>query len=170
MNWNANLELQHIYLEVQAERFHHLRTFMEAYFCFQHNYVTSKGHSDWQKMLPDLPHSQAATCLSESKREWWIPCPVIIGLLKALLRDECANIENIQAVLDHYVGFVLISEDEQKTLKQRGLQSAMPASFYQENSTEFQCALSRFRAVNIEFSSCIPTVSVVPYPQERKEV
>ena len=166
MNWNAELELQHIYLEVQAERFHHLRVFMEDYFCFQHGYVTEKGVCDWRKMLPDLPKSRMVIHNMDAKREWLIPCSVIIGLFKVLVRDEYANKENIQAILDCYVGFVLISEQEQQRLKQKGWQSAMPISFYQPKSSDFQCAFSRFSALKIAFPSITSSLSVTAYPKE----
>lgn len=50
-SFNASIELQHIYLEVYSERYCHLRTFLESYYCYQHGLVTKQGKPDWVKFL-----------------------------------------------------------------------------------------------------------------------
>jgi hypothetical protein len=52
-SFNASIELQHIYLEVYSERYCHLRTFLESYYCYQHGLVTKQGKPDWVQILKE---------------------------------------------------------------------------------------------------------------------
>ncbi|MGF1873265.1 hypothetical protein [Photobacterium indicum] len=152
--FHINLELQHIYLEVYAERFHYLRRFLESYYCYQHNLVTKQGKMDWEGIFRHAQRSKAASHISNRKllvREMTLPLPVLIGMLKVLVRDDEASIENIQQLLDAYLSYVVITREEHQALKKAGLLERMPSTYYQENSADFHLASSRFSAVDITF-------------------
>jgi hypothetical protein len=152
--FHINIELQHIYLEVHAERFHYLRRFLESYYCYQHNLVTKQGKSDWEGIFLHAQRSKAARGIANRKllvREMTLPLPVLIGMLKELARDDEASIENIQQLLDAYLSYVVITREEHLMLKKAGLLERMPSTYYQEKSTDFHLASSRFTAVDITF-------------------
>jgi hypothetical protein len=152
--FHINLELQHIYLEVHAERFHYLRRFLESYYCYQHNLVTKQGKMDWESIFQYAQRSKAASNISNRKqlvREMVLPLPVLIGMLKALVRDDEASIENIQQLLDVHFSYVIITREEHLALKKMGLLERMPTTYYQKKSTNFHLVSSRFSAVDITF-------------------
>jgi len=153
--FHANLELQHIYLEVYAERFHYLRHFLEAYYCYQHDLVTNQGKADWEAIFDHGTRSLAASKVSNRKRlvrEMTLPLPVITGMLKTLVRDDEASIEQIQCMLDKHLHYVIITREEHVALKKAGLSERMPAAFYQQDADEYQNPYSRFNAVDICFN------------------
>ncbi|EAS41540.1 hypothetical protein C9J48_11695 [Photobacterium profundum] len=152
--FHINIELQHIYLEVHAERFHYLRNFFESYYCYQHNLVTKKGKMDWEGIFQHAQRSKSARDISNRKqlvREMTLPLPVLTGMLKVLVRDDEASIDNIQCLLDTHLSYVVITREEHLMLKKAGLLERMPATYYQEKSTNFHLASSRFTAVDITF-------------------
>ncbi|OAN13038.1 hypothetical protein A3K86_15340 [Photobacterium jeanii] len=149
---DLELELQHIYLEVNAERYHYLPQFFEAYYCHRHNLVTKQGKVDWEAIFDFAPRSQAARGVSQRKelvREWLLPTSVVVGQLKALVRDEELSLTNIQAVLDCALQYVILTRGEAQALKQKGLQTTMPASYYQPSHQDYQKSTARFDKVNI---------------------
>ncbi|MEC6813495.1 hypothetical protein [Photobacterium toruni] len=151
-NFNANLELQHIYLEVYSERYSHLRTFLESYYCYQHGLVTKQGKPDWIQIFTIGKRTVAAHHIQERKllvREMMMPLSVITGYLKALVRDDEATIENIQAVIDDHLEYVLMTRAEYNALVQAGLKEAMPASYYQPLHDDYRCINARFDAAGI---------------------
>lgn len=86
------LELQHIYLEVYNERFHNLKEYCEAYYCYKHNLVTRHGKPDWLGIFTTANYSLKAQQCSNRKllsRDLWLPMTVIIGQLKAFVRQSC---------------------------------------------------------------------------------
>ncbi|SKA15690.1 hypothetical protein [Photobacterium toruni] len=151
-NFNANFELQHIYLEVYSERYSHLRTFLESYYCYQHGLVTKQGKPDWIQIFTIGKRTVAAHHIQERKllvREMMMPLSVITGYLKALVRDDEATIENIQAVIDDHLEYVLMTRAEYNALVQAGLKEAMPASYYQPLHDDYHCINARFDAAGI---------------------
>ncbi|WP_231579395.1 hypothetical protein [Photobacterium iliopiscarium] len=104
--FNASLELQHIYLEVYAERYSHLRTFLESYYCYQHGLVTKQGKPDWIQIFNVGKRTIAAHKIQERKllvREMMLPLSVIMGHFKTLVRDDEATIENIKMIIDEHL-------------------------------------------------------------------
>ena len=151
---NASIELQHIYLEVYSERYCHLRTFLESYYCYKHGLVTKQGKPDWIQIFNVGKRTIAATLIKERKllvREMMMPLSVITGHLKTLVRDDEATIENIQAVVDEYLQYVIMTREEYNALVQAGLKDAMPASYYQLSHVDYCCINTRFDAVGITF-------------------
>lgn len=150
--FNANIELQHIYLEVYSERYCHLRTFLESYYCYQHGLVTKQGKPDWIQIFNVGKRTVAATQIKERKllvREMVMPLSVIMGHFKALVRDDEATINSIQAVIDDYLEYVIMTREEYNALVQAGLKETMPASYYQPLHKDYHCINSRFDVVGI---------------------
>jgi len=150
--FNANIELQHIYLEVYAERFHFLRQFFEAYYCYQHHLVTRQGKADWEQIFDHAIRSKAASRIENRKqlvREFRLPLPVLTGKLKALVRDEEQSIDSIKRLLDTYLDYVILTRDEFHKLKAAGLHERMPADYYRPGTEFYQHGDSRFLAVGI---------------------
>lgn len=151
-NFNANIELQHIYLEVYNERYHHLGAFIEAYYCHRHGLVTKQGKPDWLQIFTKGTRTLAAAAIVERKRlvrDLVVPLTVIVGYLKTLVRDDRLSLDTIKKVLDHYVIYIIMTRYEHEQLVNAGLKNVMPASYYQENHQDHFCFYARFNAVNI---------------------
>ena len=151
-SFNASIELQHIYLEVYAERYCHLRMFLEAYYCYRHDLVTKQGKPDWIQIFNVGKRTVAASQIKERKllvREMIVPLSVITGYLKVLVRDDDATLDNIQAVVDEYLEYIIITRAEYNTLVQAGLKESMPAGYYQPSDVDYRRINTRFDAVGI---------------------
>lgn len=153
--FNANLELQHIYLEVHAERFHYLRLYFEGYYCYRHQLVTRQGKADWEQIFDHSTRSMAARRITNRKqlvRELRLPLSVLTGKLKALVRDDELSLDAIKHLLDTYLDYAILTREEFQRLKAAGLHDRMSADYYQQGSIGYQNTDSRFIAVGIEFS------------------
>ena len=153
-DFNANLELQHIYLEVYAERFHYLRQFFEGYYCYRHHLVTRQGKADWEQIFEHGARSQAASLIKDRKqlvREFRLPLSVLTGKLKALVRDDELSIDTIKQLLDTHLEYVILTCQELQKLKAAGLVQRMPANYYRQGTASYQCTESRFSAAGITF-------------------
>lgn len=151
-NFNASLELQHIYLEVYAERYSHLRTFLESYYCYQHGLVTKQGKPDWIQIFNVGKRTIAAHKIQERKllvREMMLPLSVIMGYLKTLVRDDEATIENIKMIIDEHLEYVIMTREEYDALVKAGLKEAMPIGYYQATDARYCCINARFDVVGI---------------------
>lgn len=152
--FNANLELQHIYLEAYSERYFSLGQYFEAYYCYRHNLVTRQGKPDWQQLFAFAKASvQAKACSTrkETIKELVLPVSVMTGKLKALVRDDELSVETIGKLLDEQLDYVILSRSELKKICLLGYENRMPASFYQRGSTEYQNPMSRFNLAEIQF-------------------
>lgn len=155
LDYYAGIELQHIYLEVYAERYHSLRQYFEAYYCYRHGLVTRQNKPDWAQILPHAMPSEAARatgnlklCVSELK----LPLEVMVGKLKTLVRDDELSVAAIQHLLEQELAYVRITREEWKRLKDKGLLKAMPADYYRPDAQCYQDADSRFQRAAISFS------------------
>lgn len=153
-DFNANLELQHIYLEAYAERYHSLRQYFEAYYCYRHGLITRQGKPDWGQIFQFAPHSHSAKACTDKKqcvRELWLPLSVLVGRLKALVRDDELTVEAIQDLLDDALHYVIVSREEWNALKKNGWVENMPAEFYQPQNPHYQDPHDRFTRLGIAF-------------------
>ncbi|MEC6823694.1 hypothetical protein VXS02_09655 [Photobacterium piscicola] len=151
-NFNVNLELQHIYLEVYSERYSHLRTFLESYYCYQHGLVTKQGKPDWIQIFNIGKRTVAAHHIQERKllvREMIMPLSVLTGYLKTLVRDDEATIDNIKTIIDEHLEYVIMTREEYNTLVDAGLKESMPAGYYQASEASYRCINARFDVVGI---------------------
>ncbi|MGF1690725.1 hypothetical protein [Photobacterium kagoshimensis] len=151
-NFHLNLELQHIYLEVNAERFHYLPLFFESYYCHRHGIVTNNDKVDWEGIFKVAPRSLLAQRVTDRKqlvREWFLPSAVLIGQLKAMVRDEQLSLTALQTALDQKLFYVVITREEQAKLKQQGRLKSMPASYYQTSHKDYGNPFTRFLNADI---------------------
>lgn len=154
--FNAHLELQHIFLEAHAERFHYLSTFFEGYYCYRYQLVTRQGKADWTQIFEHGVRSKAASQIADRKqliREPRLPFAVLTGKLKELVRDDELNFESLQSLLDEHLEYTVLTREEFQKLKAAGLSERMPAGYYRSASPEYQNTDARFEAVGIEFLS-----------------
>ena len=152
--FNANLELQHIYIEANSERYYSLGKYFEAYYCYQHNLVTRQGKPDWQQLFAFAKTSlQAKACSSrkETIKELVLPVSVLTGKLKALVRDDELTVDAIGKLLDKHLEYVILSRGELQKLHQLGYENRMPSSFYRPDNAEYQNPMSRFNLAEIQF-------------------
>ena len=150
--FNASLELQHIYLEVYAERYSHLRTFLESYYCYQLGLVTKQGKPDWIQIFNVGKRTIAAHKIQERKllvREMMLPLSVIMGHFKTLVRDDEATIENIKMIIDEHLEYVIMTREEYNALVKAGLKETMPIGYYQATDAHYCCINARFDVVGI---------------------
>ncbi|GAB3530592.1 hypothetical protein [Photobacterium alginatilyticum] len=152
--FNAHLELQHIFLEAHAERFHYLSTFFEGYYCYRYQLVTRQGKADWTQIFEHGVRSKAASQIADRKqlvREPRLPFAVLTGKLKELVRDDELNLESLQSLLDEHLEYTVLTREEFQKLKAAGLTERMPAGYYRPASSDFQSTDARFEAVGIKF-------------------
>ncbi|MDV5170027.1 hypothetical protein [Photobacterium rosenbergii] len=153
-DFNANLELQHIYLEVYSERYHSLKQYLEAYYCYRHNLVTRQGKPDWQQIFSFAKASkQAKQCKArkDTIKELVLPLSVLTGMLKVLVRDDELTVEAIGTLLDENLDYVILSRNEWHSLCELGLDNRMPPAFYQPDNPDYQDHMSRFNLAEIQF-------------------
>jgi len=143
---DQDIELEHIYLEVKAERWHHIERFLFSYYCYKCGYVTKGGKPDWEEARRSVTRSAKFTQLSDSVLEPVVPLEVIIGEVKRYWRDGELTPATLQRIIDCLLDYVVIAKQELRALKKAGLQNAMPASWFQSNERE---PLARFNATGI---------------------
>ena len=150
--FNADLELQHIYLEVYAERYHHLKSFIEAYYCFTHGAVTKNDKPDWEAIFDTgirTTQSQGVVDRKLLVRDMLVPFSVLVGMMKTMVRDDDLTIEGLRQLLDEKLKYVVLTRIEHSILDKQGLKDAMPASFYQTNSHYYQRNTARYDVAGI---------------------
>lgn len=153
-DFHANLELQHIYLEAYAERYHFLKQFFESYYCYRHGLLTRNGKADWEQIFEFSPRTVAATKVTDRKqlvRELRMPLAVLTGKLKEMVRDDELSIESIKQLLDSHLDYIILTRHEHQKLKKAGLLDRMPADYYQQNSDNYLVTDARFGVVGICF-------------------
>ncbi|MGF1703158.1 hypothetical protein L4D09_22975 [Photobacterium makurazakiensis] len=151
--FNANIELQHIYLEAYAERYHSLRQYFEAYYCYRHQLVTRQGKPDWEQIFDVARRTKQAANITDRKqtvRELLLPLSVLTGKLKTLVRDERLTIEAISQLLDESLEYIILGRQEWQALKQHGWLEAMPPEYYQPTNLSYLDTNLRFQRVGIE--------------------
>lgn len=126
---NANIELEHIQLELKYNRFHHLRAFVDQYYCYCKGHVTKSGKAKWSDILWSGNTSKLASKTRDPKavvKEHVIPLNVITDKLKTLARDNKTSKFDIKNVLDKYIIFATITKEEDALLREAKLTSTMP--------------------------------------------
>ncbi|TFH92726.1 hypothetical protein [Vibrio ouci] len=146
---DLELEFEHIYLEVKAQRWHQVERFLFSYYCYKHDYVSKLGKPDWELARQSVAHSTHCKSLKESTLEPVVPLSVVIGEIKRYWRDGELTPSNLRRVLDTLLDYVLISKAELQALKNAGLQNAMPASWYQSQE---RIPTERLTSVGIEIT------------------
>ncbi|EKO3783002.1 hypothetical protein V9R59_003778 [Vibrio harveyi] len=138
---DADIELQHLWLEVQAERWQNLSRFLFSYYCYKHNLVSKTNKVCWETARALLPCSKAITERKHAVIEPLIPEDTVVGLLKTISKDGDMSFEMMASTLDTFVRYVVISKQEKAQLKPN-----MPASWYQQESKPL---MARFELAGI---------------------
>lgn len=150
---NADLELQHILLEIESGRAHHLRHFVDQWYCYQHSLVSRYGNADWDLIFDDYPRTrysvsaqkEQARAASLGNKEWWkspskfgrehtIPLQVITDILLSLSSrwdsyTQQQKLDEIELALKKLLVFSIIADFEDKLLSSNGLKQSMPKAW-----------------------------------------
>lgn len=141
---DADIELQHIWLEVQTQRWHNIPRFLFSYYCFKHNLVSKTNKPCWETAREALPASTTIQTRKDSVIEPLVPEDTVIGLLKTLSKDEEISFDAMVQTLEAFLHYVVISKQEKAKLKPN-----MPASWYQEIEKPLK---ARFELAGISIS------------------
>jgi hypothetical protein len=138
---DADIELQHIWLEVHTERWHNVPRFLFSYYCYKHNFVSKTNKPCWETARSELPASNTIQTRKNSVIEPLVPEDAVVGLLKTLSKDGGMSFDAMAKTLKDYLHYVVISKQEQVKLKPN-----MPASWYQKSKKPL---LERFELAGI---------------------
>ncbi|OAJ94198.1 hypothetical protein [Vibrio bivalvicida] len=143
---DLDIEFEHIYLEVKAERWPRLERFLFSYYCYREGFVTSNNKPDWETARAKAPRSFQVQDIRDSALEPIVPLTVVIGEIKRYWRDGKLTPNSLRRILDSLLHYATISKQELTELKKAGLQNAMPACWYQSEKKDTH---SRFKTINI---------------------
>ncbi|PIB17304.1 hypothetical protein [Vibrio rotiferianus] len=138
---DADIDLQHLWLEVQAERWQNLSRFLFSYYCYKHNLVSKTNKVCWETARASLPCSKTISERKHTIIEPLIPEDTVVGLLKTISKDGDMSFEMMTSTLDTFLRYVVISKQEKAQLKPN-----MPASWYQQ---ENKSLMARFELAGI---------------------
>ncbi|CAM3002180.1 hypothetical protein QTO01_17185 [Vibrio mytili] len=142
---DADIELQHIWLEVQAERWHSIARFLFSFYCYKYNHVSKTNKPCWESARNELPASKTIQTRKHCVIEPLIPEETVVGLLKALSKDGDMSFHAMEQTLNEFLHYVVISKSDQAKLKPN-----MPASWYQESERP---VMARFEVAGIPMNT-----------------
>lgn len=150
----AQLELQHIQLELQHGRTDHFRHFIDQFYCFTNGFVNRNGRAKWSVLHWHgfVSKSARVAAANEQKvfKDHVIPLRAIQEELVELAAEGTPSLSSISDVLVRLTHFGAITEEENQNLRDAGLNHRMPAGFYDPGSPLHGDLLSRYRVVGIE--------------------
>jgi hypothetical protein len=161
---SAEIELEHIAVELRNGRGQHLRHFIDQYYCYKLDIVTRGGRADWERLMEVGVMSKAAAVELDRKKlvkEHVVPLSFIRSrLLEKTAQGEPTH-ESIAKVIDQYFVIGTITKIEDAKLRSLKLHSSMPSDF--KNPTSPMCGdlFSRYRAAGIDFFA-LPKYSFGP--------
>lgn len=153
---NAEIELAHIQLELdrRGNRPRHLRHFIDQYFCYTNGYVNRNGGADWNRIF--WSEWVSASALQNKGnvnvvKEHVVPLRVIEEMLRELPRDQDGKvaIADIKCILDNYVIFATITQEEDDWLREAGLSQSMPIGVAWPQENTFEWKFSRYQELGI---------------------
>lgn len=148
----AKLELKHIQLEMQHNRYQHLRHFIDQYYCYRHGIVKRTGRAHWDNVVWKGIVSVAARSETDRKRvvkEHVVPLKVIETRLRELAAEGKTSLDAIAAVLEKLTHFGTITKEEDAKLRKARLIKAMPEGFFQRDHRYYNDILARYKEVGI---------------------
>lgn len=143
---DIDIEFEHLYLEVKAERWHMLERFLLSYFCFREGYVTRNGKPSWELAREQCPSSSNSDRRNEGVLEPLVPLDTIVGEIKRHWRDGELSPSRLRRILDDLLHYAVISAKEKSALKAARLNNAMPPSWYRDPNQDIHC---RFHHIGI---------------------
>jgi len=150
---HLEIELEHITLEIKHQRGHHLRHFVDRYFCYKNGYINKNGIAKWDDIFWKEWVSIEANKTRDKKKvtkEHVVPLKVVTT--KLLLLGKKATEEQIVQTLDKHLIFATITKEEDKILRDLGLNSKMPKGFYEEGNLYYNDLFSRYKEANISYT------------------
>ncbi|BFN31181.1 hypothetical protein VHTUMSATKI_13760 [Vibrio harveyi] len=117
---DADIELQHLWLEVQAERWQNLSRFLFSYYCYKHNLVSKTNKVCWETARASLPCSKTITERKHAVIEPLIPEDTVVGLLKTISKDGDMSFEIMASTLDTFLRYVVINKQEKGSSRLSG--------------------------------------------------
>lgn len=153
---NAEIELEHIAVELRNSRGQHLRHFVDQYYCYKLGIVTRGGRADWESLMEVGVISSAAALVTDRKmlvKEHVVPLSFIgLQLLRLNGQEEITH-HAIAQVIDKYFVIGAITKIEDARLRSLKLHRSMPAGFENPSSPLYGDVFSRYRAANIDFKA-----------------
>jgi hypothetical protein len=153
---NAEIELEHIAVELRNSRGQHLRHFVDQYYCYKLGVVTRGGRADWESLMGVGVISSAAALVTDRKmlvKEHVVPLSFIrLQLLKMTQQEEPTH-QAIAKVIDKYFVIGAITKVEDAKLRGLKLHRSMPAEFENPSSPMYGDVFSRYRAADIQFAA-----------------
>ncbi|MCY9803866.1 hypothetical protein OTK51_10525 [Vibrio scophthalmi] len=150
---DTDIEFEHLWLEIQFERWPMVERFLLSYFCFSRGYITKAGKPDWQQARDCSCRSNNVFTLKHAELEPLVPLETIIGELKRYQRDGELTPQSAKRILSCLLNYAVITKQEKQQLKQLGLSQAMPASWYQ---SERKDPYERFALAGIHLTKISP--------------
>lgn len=154
----AELELRHIQLELEHHRYHHLRHFVDPYYCYRHGIVKRTGRANFEGVMWQGIVSLAARRETDRRavvKEHVVPLRVIETKLSELVAAGTTTLDDISRVLEELTHFGTITKAEDALLRQAGLGSSMPVEFWQEGHQYCGDILARYKYVGIELEAFV---------------
>jgi len=153
-NIYAEIELRHIQVELENNRFQHLRHFVDQYFCYKHGYIKRTGTADWEGIVWNETVSLKAINEKNRKnvvKEHVIPLKRITQELAILADKNTIQITDISKCLDKLIVFATITKEEDKLLRDNRLHSKMPVGYDLKGDALYKDPYARYKAVGIEY-------------------
>ncbi|NAX20476.1 hypothetical protein CAG65_04585 [Vibrio sp. V39_P1S14PM300] len=146
---DLDIELEHILLEIRAERWNQLDRFLFPYFCFREGYLTKQGKPDWEAARAQSPRSSKIMQVKHACLEPLLPNEALIGELKRHTRDGNLTLASLKRILATALQYAVISKEEKQALSSLGLADAMPPEWYRSAERTIH---ARFDAANIKIN------------------
>ncbi|WP_237668162.1 MULTISPECIES: hypothetical protein [unclassified Vibrio] len=146
---DLDIELEHILLEIRAERWNQLDRFLFPYFCFREGYLTKQGKPDWEAARAQSPRSSKIMQVKHACLEPLLPNEALIGELKRHTRDGNLSLASLKRILATALQYAVISKEEKQALSSLGLADAMPPEWYRSAERTIH---ARFDAANIKIN------------------
>jgi len=146
---NAKIELEHILVEIQNERYNHLRHFMDSWFCYSNGYVVNKddvcnpnwdfiNYREWvsESALLYLNEFTPLDKTTKIIKEHIVP----VKEFEKILKKETST-EGIKEQLKKNLIFAVITNKDEETLNKNGFKEKMP--------DKWEHPLDRYKQSNI---------------------
>jgi hypothetical protein len=154
---NAGLELRHIQLELEHNRFEHMRHFIDQYYCYRKGITKRTGRAKWESIVWTGVVSVAARAKYPDRqavvKEHAVPLKEIISMLRLLAAERRTSLEDIAELLTQFTVFGTITREEDAKLRASGLVSAMPEGFYVPGHAYYYDPLARYRHIGFLLES-----------------
>ena len=151
----ADLEIDHIYLELKNGRSNHMRHFIDQYFCYKKGYVRSSGSANWERITWSEYVSNKAQKINDRKlvvKEHVVPLKRITLELIKLSKNQNFSREDISDCLDTLVIFATITKEEDQLLRIAKLSRSMPNEYDDKTSHLYKDQFARYKKIGIKVS------------------